>query len=50
VFAYRGKTEGVNLYSECCNVLLLKLSSDVALDKGGLEMAVSTYYANRSSL
>lgn len=45
MIAYRGETERVDLYSECRNVLLLKLASNVTLDEGGLEMAVNTHDA-----
>lgn len=34
--AYRAKSERVDLNTESCNVLLLELSSQMTLNKGGL--------------
>ena len=45
VIAYRGETEGVDLYTKCRNVLLLELAGNVTLDEGGLVMAVSIHDA-----
>lgn len=49
VIPYRGETERVDLYSEGRDVFLLELASDVTLDEGGLDMAVSTHDANLDS-
>jgi hypothetical protein len=38
---YGGEAQGVNLDTEGGHVLLLKLTSQVALDEGGLEVALS---------
>jgi hypothetical protein len=48
VIAYRGETERMDLYSECRNVLLLELASNVTLNEGGLEMVVNTHDAKQS--
>lgn len=45
VCPYRGETERVDLYSEGRDVFLLEFASDVTLDEGGLDMAISIHDA-----